>query len=74
MLYLKMGKKGFYCGWGSFSGLWGVGSWVSGCMLGYNQTPVLIEYQLTASGKKFANVIDAMIEWGLDHRREVMEN
>ncbi len=39
----------------------------------YNQTPVLIEYQLTASGKNFANVIDAMIEWGLEHRREVME-
>ena len=39
----------------------------------YHQTPVLIEYELTASGRSFANVIDAMIDWGLEHRKEVME-
>lgn len=39
----------------------------------YNQTPVLIEYELTGSGRSFANVIDAMIDWGLKHRREVMQ-
>lgn len=40
----------------------------------YNQTPVLIEYELTASGRSFANVIDAMIDWGLEHREEVMKS
>ena len=39
----------------------------------YDHKPVLIEYQLTASGKNFANVIDAMIDWGMEHRREVMD-
>ncbi|MEL6561935.1 MAG: helix-turn-helix domain-containing protein [Bacteroidota bacterium] len=39
----------------------------------YNQTPVLIEYQLTPSGKSFAAVIDAMIDWGLTHRKEVFQ-
>ena len=73
MLYLKMGKKGFYCEWGSFSGLWGVESWVSGCML-VQPNACHDRIPIKASGKKFANVIDAMIEWGLDHRREVMEN
>ena len=39
----------------------------------YDQTPVLIEYKLTESGKNFANVIDTMIDWGLAHRKEVMK-
>lgn len=35
----------------------------------YNQTPVLIEYTLTASGANMVQVIDAMIGWGLTHRK-----
>lgn len=38
----------------------------------HNQVPVLIEYHLTESGKSFAKVIDAMIDWGLEHRKQVM--
>lgn len=34
-----------------------------------NQTPVLIEYTLTASGNNIIDVIDAMIDWGLTHRK-----
>lgn len=39
----------------------------------YNQTPVLIEYKLTESGKKIIDVIDAMVDWGLMHRKKVMK-
>ena len=39
----------------------------------YDQTPVLIEYKLTESGKNITSVIDAMLDWGLTHRREVMK-
>lgn len=35
----------------------------------YNQTPVLIEYTLTLSGTNMVQVIDAMIDWGLTHRK-----
>ena len=34
----------------------------------YNQMPVLIEYELTQSGKNITKVIDSMIEWGITHR------
>ncbi|RAU83473.1 winged helix-turn-helix transcriptional regulator [Pontibacter arcticus] len=37
----------------------------------YNQTPVLIEYQLTESGRSLLNLIDTMIDWGLTHRSNV---
>ncbi len=36
----------------------------------YNRTPVLIEYKLTDSGKNITTVIDAMLDWGLTHRKE----
>ena len=39
----------------------------------YSQTPVLIEYTLTESGKKIIDVIDAMIAWGLTHRQSAMK-
>ncbi|GAB3820948.1 winged helix-turn-helix transcriptional regulator [Pontibacter rugosus] len=39
----------------------------------YNQTPVLIEYQLTESGKSLVNLIDTMIDWGLTHRSNVWQ-
>ena len=38
----------------------------------YNQTPVLIEYRLTKSGKDIANVIDSMIDWGMVHRTQAI--
>jgi DNA-binding HxlR family transcriptional regulator len=34
----------------------------------HNTMPVLVEYELTASGRKLNEVIDKMIEWGLMHR------
>lgn len=37
------------------------------------QTPNLIEYNLTVSGIKIINVIDAMIDWGLAHRKETIK-
>jgi DNA-binding HxlR family transcriptional regulator len=39
----------------------------------HNTTPVLIEYSLTKSGKDITNVIDAMIDWGVMHRRQVIK-
>lgn len=38
----------------------------------YNQTPVLIEYELTESGRGIATVIDSMIDWGMLHRSQQM--
>ena len=38
----------------------------------YNQTPVLIEYQLTESGKSLVDLIDTMINWGFRHRSNVL--
>ena len=38
----------------------------------YHQTPILIEYILTESGKNITNVIDSMIDWGMMHRTEVI--
>lgn len=38
----------------------------------YNTVPVTVEYELTNSGKTFQTVIDAMLEWGLQHRKEVL--
>ena len=38
----------------------------------YNTIPVMVEYQLTKSGESFKNVLDVMIEWGLQHRKIVI--
>jgi len=40
----------------------------------YNQTPVLIEYILTESGKNITSVIDSMIDWGMLHRAEAIKS
>jgi DNA-binding HxlR family transcriptional regulator len=37
----------------------------------YDTTPVLVEYELTPSGRKLNEVIDKMIEWGLSHRETI---
>lgn len=31
--------------------------------------PISVEYELTKSGKAFENVVNAMLEWGLEHRK-----
>jgi DNA-binding HxlR family transcriptional regulator len=38
----------------------------------YNTMPVTIEYSLTDAGRRLCNVLDAMVEWGLQHRKNVM--
>lgn len=38
----------------------------------YDQTPVLIEYHLTDSGKSLVDLIDTIISWGLAHRSNVL--
>jgi len=38
----------------------------------FNQTPVLIEYRLTQSGRHLTSVIDSMIDWGELHRTHVV--
>lgn len=38
----------------------------------YDTTPVLVEYELTPSGRKLNGVIDKMIEWGLLHREATL--
>lgn len=40
----------------------------------YPQSPVLIEYELTPSGKSIADVIDSMIDWGMMHRVEALKS
>ncbi|WP_299679200.1 helix-turn-helix domain-containing protein [uncultured Tenacibaculum sp.] len=34
----------------------------------HDTRPVLIEYELTESGKTITKVLDSMVEWGLKHR------
>lgn len=38
----------------------------------YDTVPVTVEYELTKSGKSFQTVIDVMLEWGLEHRKNVI--
>jgi DNA-binding HxlR family transcriptional regulator len=33
-----------------------------------NTNNEMVEYMLTASGRKIQNILDAMISWGLEHR------
>ena len=40
----------------------------------YDQTPVLIEYTLTESGKNLIDIVDSMLDWGIAHRKEVMKS
>ncbi len=35
----------------------------------YDTTPVRIEYKMTESGKNILSVLDAMVDWGLAHRK-----
>ena len=38
----------------------------------YNTIPVTVEYELTASAKSLGDVLDKMLEWGLQHRDNVL--
>ena len=38
----------------------------------YNTIPVTVEYELTESGNTLNTVLDAMIAWGLQHRKMVI--
>lgn len=38
----------------------------------HDTTPILIEYELTDSGRQILNVLDAMVEWGLNHRESTI--
>lgn len=38
----------------------------------YDTVPVSIEYELTKSGHAFRKVLDVMLEWGLEHRNNIM--
>ena len=38
----------------------------------YDQTPVLIQYELTSSGHALKKVLDQMVSWGLAHREKQM--
>ncbi|GET34328.1 hypothetical protein PbJCM13498_31910 [Prolixibacter bellariivorans] len=37
----------------------------------HNTIPVTVEYELTESGQRFKAVLDVMVEWGIEHRRNV---
>jgi DNA-binding HxlR family transcriptional regulator len=37
----------------------------------YDSTPVHAEYELSESGKSITEVLDKMIEWGIEHRKSV---
>lgn len=38
----------------------------------YDRAPVLVEYELTSSGRRLNEVIDKMIEWGILHREAAL--
>lgn len=38
----------------------------------YDTIPVSVEYELTASGKTFKDVIDVMVEWAIKHREKLL--
>ncbi|HET6542185.1 MAG TPA: helix-turn-helix domain-containing protein [Chryseolinea sp.] len=38
----------------------------------FDTIPVTVEYELTKSGKSLNEILDPMIEWGLQHRKNVM--
>ena len=38
----------------------------------YDTIPVSVEYELTESGKAITEVLDKMIEWGINHRSSII--
>lgn len=39
----------------------------------YDTTPVSVEYELSETGKQITEVLDKMIEWGIEHRKSVLK-
>ncbi len=39
----------------------------------YDTVPVTVEYELTKSGRAFEEVIDVMLKWGLEHRKNTFQ-
>ena len=39
---------------------------------GYDSMSVTFDYELTKSGHSFRNVLQAMLDWGLQHRKNVI--
>lgn len=39
----------------------------------YDTIPVSVEYELSPSGKLITEVLDKMIEWGVEHRKAVLK-
>jgi len=40
----------------------------------HDTVPILIEYELTESGKLFSTVLEVMLKWGLQHRENTLKN
>lgn len=38
----------------------------------HDSMPVMVEYELTEAGLSFKKVLDVMVEWGLEHRENMM--
>jgi len=38
----------------------------------YDTIPVSVEYELTKSGQLFSGVLDVMLQWGLQHRKNTL--
>ncbi|MEN7551590.1 helix-turn-helix domain-containing protein [Rapidithrix thailandica] len=38
----------------------------------YDTIPVKVEYELTSSGKSLKKVLEVMVEWGLEHRENII--
>jgi DNA-binding HxlR family transcriptional regulator len=39
----------------------------------YDTLPLMVEYELTESGRSFRKVLDVMVEWGLQHRKRTID-
>lgn len=38
----------------------------------HDTIPITVEYELTAAGRSFSKVLDVMVEWGLEHRKNII--
>jgi DNA-binding HxlR family transcriptional regulator len=39
----------------------------------YNTIPLTVEYELTDAGKKVEKLINVIVEWGIQHRKNMLE-
>ena len=39
----------------------------------HSTTPLVVEYELTKSGISFSEVLDVMVQWGMQHRRNFIK-